>query len=502
MASSLRPEHPVPRSLARLAEDFGLEVRGSLEGVEVTGVSADAEDIEDDELFVGLPGGAGHGAAYAADARERGAAALLTDPAGADLAADSGLPVLVTADPREALGDLAAWVHRTAEHPPLLFAVTGTRGKTSVVHLLDAILRQLGVATGFSTTTERRAADESVRRASAPDAPELHALLARMRESGVRAAAVEVPAQALTQGMVGGLVFDVVGFTNLGDDHLDEYPDAEAYLAAKQSLFDPDRSRRGVVDVDGEAGRRVADEARIPITTVATVPGSADWTVTVTDAGRSGTGFKLEGPGGSAIESSVPLIGRWMATNAALAIVMLVESGFELEAIGHALERDGGILVEIPGLAERVSGEDGPAVFVDYGHAVSGVLATLDALRPITPGRVIVVLAVDAGSGVPAEHLRALLDRADLGIVAGPALPDPAGTPSPSVPSPTAAVQLVAEPREALRRALAVAEQGDSVLYAPTAHEDHLENTGVKHPYTARDDARLAIQEAGWGAPS
>jgi UDP-N-acetylmuramoyl-L-alanyl-D-glutamate--2,6-diaminopimelate ligase len=151
-------------------------------------------------------------------------------------------------------------------------------------------------------------------------------------------------------------------------------------------------------------------------------------------------------------------------------------------------------------VAQRVSGEDAPAVYVDYGHELHGVLGTLDALRPITPGRVMVVLAVAEGSTVPAEHIRALLDRADVGIIAGAPATGPASAPASA--GSAAELHIVADPREALRRVLAVAEQGDSVLYAPTAHEDDLETNGVKHPNSARDDARLAVQEAGWSVES
>nr|WP_286279436.1 UDP-N-acetylmuramoyl-L-alanyl-D-glutamate--2,6-diaminopimelate ligase [Naasia aerilata] len=460
-----------------------------------------------------MPGAKTHGARFAADARERGAVAVLTDAAGADLAADSGLPVLVTADPRAAVGDVAAWVYRTGDRPPLLFAVTGTNGKTSVVYLLDAVLRQLGVTSGLSSTAERRIGDDAVVSSlTTPEATELHALLARMRETNVRAAAIEVSAQAMTQGRVGGLVFDVVGFTNLSHDHLDDYPDMGAYLAAKQALFDPDRARRGVVNVDSEWGRTVADEARIPVTTLATVPGvPADWTVAVTGESQLFTEFTLTGPGGSTLATRLPLFGRFMAANAALAIVMLVESGFEAEAIGHVLDRDGGIQVYIPGRTERVSGEGSPAVYIDYAHTPDAFLNALDALRGLTPGRVIMVFGADGD--------RDKTKRDDMGSIAArgsdvviitdfhPRTEDPAAIRATLLDAarrarPDGELYEIPDPRQALRRAIALASPGDSILYAGPGHEDYQEIAGVKHPYSARVDARLALQEAGWSVAS
>ncbi|MET0589696.1 MAG: UDP-N-acetylmuramoyl-L-alanyl-D-glutamate--2,6-diaminopimelate ligase [Naasia sp.] len=508
--STIRPEHPVPRPLAELARVFEFDVRGDMSSEELTGVSVDSRGIEDGDLYVGLAGLRAHGASFAAQARDAGAVALLTDPAGADLAADVGLPVLVTGDPRAALGDVAAWVHRTAEHPPLLFGVTGTNGKTSVVYLLDAILRQLGVRTGLSSTAERRVGDAvTASSLTTPEASELHALIARMRESEARAAAIEVSAQAVTRGRVNGVVFDVVGFTNLSHDHLDDYADMDEYFEAKRALFDPDRARRAVVTVDGGWGRRLVDESRVPVTTLST--GStheSDWQIEVTLEDRLHTDFTLTGPGGTEISTRVPLFGWYMAANAALALVMLIEAGFEAEAIQHSLDRDGGIDVYIPGRAERVSGDAGPTVYIDYGHTPDAFLNTLDALRPLTPGKLVMVFGADGD--------RDKTKRADMGGIAArgsdvvvvtdfhPRYEDPAAIRRTLVQAARAAVpdreiHEIADPREALRLALSLTGEGDTILYAGPGHEDYQEIAGVKHPYSARDDARLALREAGWG---
>ncbi len=488
---------------------FDLDVRGDLDDEEIRGVSLDSRAVEDGDLYVGLPGARSHGADFAGQARDAGATALLTDAAGADRAGDLGIPVLVTADPRGALGDVSAWIYRTDEHPPLTFGVTGTNGKTSVVYLLEAVLRQLGVRTGLSSTAERRVGDQVVSASlTTPEASELHGLLARMRENEARAAAIEVSAQAVTRGRVNGVVFDVVGFTNLSHDHLDDYADMEEYFEAKRALFDPDRARKAVVTVDGPWGRRLADESRVPVTTLATgTTVEADWRVEVTVEDRLHTDFTLTGPGGTVIETRVPLFGWFMAANAALALVMLVEAGFEAEAVQHALSRDGGIQVYIPGRAERVSGDRGPTVFIDYGHTPDAFLNTLDALRPLTPGKLFMVFGADGD--------RDRTKRADMGAIAArgsdvvivtdfhPRYEDPAAIRTTLVNAARAAVadrdiHEVADPREALRLAISLAREGDTVLYAGPGHEDYQEISGVKHPYSARDDARLALREAGW----
>ncbi|MEO6309520.1 MAG: UDP-N-acetylmuramoyl-L-alanyl-D-glutamate--2,6-diaminopimelate ligase, partial [Leifsonia sp.] len=415
----------------------------------------------------------------------------------------------VTPDARAALGAVAAWIYRTDENPATLFAVTGTNGKTSVVYLLFAILNQLGIVSGLTSTAERRIGDLAVTSSlTTPEASELHALLARMREAEVRAVGIEVSAQALSRHRVDGLVFDVAGFTNLSHDHLDDYDAMEDYFQAKLELFQPDRSRRGVVTVDSDWGRRLVDECRIPVTTLTTRADiEADWRMRVTAESALFTEFVLEGPEGRRLTTRVPLLGWYMAANAALAIVMLVESGFDLEAIEHTLARDGGIDAYIPGRAERVSGEHGPLVYIDYGHSPDAFLNTLDAIRKFTAGRVIMVFGADGD--------RDTTKRADMGAIAArgadavvitdfhPRFEDPAAIRAALLEGARAAVPdgefyEVADPRTAFRTALSLAKEGDSILYAGPGHEDYHEVAGVKIPYSAREDARAALREAGW----
>ncbi|MHB1234043.1 MAG: Mur ligase family protein, partial [Microbacteriaceae bacterium] len=216
----LRPEHPPVRSLAGLVSEFGLEYSGSVDGVELTGITVSTDDLHPGDLYVGIPGAHNHGARFAGQAAAGGAVAIMTDRTGRELASDSGLPVVVVDSPRSALGEVSAWIYRTKEHPPLLFGVTGTNGKTSTCYLLEGVLKQLGLVTGLSSTSERHIGELAVvSRLTTPEASEMHALLARMRESGVRAVAVEVSAQALSRNRVDGLFFDVAAFTNLSHDH-------------------------------------------------------------------------------------------------------------------------------------------------------------------------------------------------------------------------------------------------------------------------------------------
>ncbi len=505
----LRPEHPPVRSLAGLVSEFGLEYSGSVDGVELTGITVSTDDLHPGDLYVGIPGAHNHGARFAGQAAAGGAVAIMTDRTGRELASDSGLPVVVVDSPRSALGEVSAWIYRTKEHPPLLFGVTGTNGKTSTCYLLEGVLKQLGLVTGLSSTSERHIGELAVvSRLTTPEASEMHALLARMRESGVRAVAVEVSAQALSRNRVDGLFFDVAAFTNLSHDHLDDYADMTEYFQAKLALFQPDRARRGVVSLDSPWGHEVVEGSRIPVTTISATPGvEADWTVAITDEQASYTEFSLTGPQERTLTTRVPLIGWHMAANAALAIVMLVEAGFELEAIGHALQDDGGIVAYLPGRTERVSGERGPSLYVDFGHSADAFLNTLRAVRTFTSGKVIMVFGAD-GDRDPSkrgEMARVAAEGSDILVITDhhPRFEDPASIRATLIAAARAArpdLELydVSPQERAIRHAVSLAAEGDSILWAGPGHQDYRDIRGVRTPYSARDEARLALREAGW----
>lgn len=490
-----------------MIDEFGLDVQGSVDGVEISGVTVRTSEVQPGDLFVGLAGEHSHGASYAGDAKERGAAAVLTDAAGAELAAECGLPVITVDSPRAALGDISAWVYQTNDRPPLLFGITGTNGKTSTAYLLEAILKQLGLVTGLSSTAERHIGDLSVvSRLTTPEASELHALLARMRESEVRAVAVEVSAQALSRNRVDGVMFDVVAFTNLSHDHLDDYADMDEYFLAKLALFEPERGKRGVVSLDTAWGRKVVEGSHIPVTTVSAIPGTVgEWNVEILEELAEHTAFRLTGPENRSLETTVPVIGWHMAANAGLAIVMLVESGFELEAIGHAIAD--GIDAYLPGRTERVSGNSGPTVYVDFGHSPDAFLNTLTAVRNVTTGKVIMVVGADGDRDATKreEMGRVSSEYSDILVITDhhPRFENAESIrrmliDGAALAEHQAELHEVSPPEHAIRHAVTLASEGDSILWAGPGHQDYRDIEGVRTPYSARAEARAALREAGW----
>lgn len=508
----LRPAHPPQRLLTDLVARFGAELRGDADGVVLRGITLATADLRPGEAFVAIQGVNRHGADFAAAAAQAGAVAVITDAAGATIAADAGIPIVVVDDPRALLGELSAWVYDTADNLPILLATTGTNGKTSVSHLLEGILDQLGVVTGLSSTAERHIAGEViVSRLTTPEASEFHALLALMREHGVEAVAVEVSAQALSRHRVDGIVFDVAGFTNLTHDHLDDYPDMRAYFEAKMPLFRPDRSRRAVVCLDSAYGPEVAERSEVPTVTI-TTPAiaadpslTADWTVEIVEERQDGTTFTLTGPAGT-LTTTVPVIGPHMAANAGLAIVMLLEAGYAWDRVVAALDGTR-IDAHLPGRTQRVSGDRGPAVYVDFGHSPDAFEKTLAAVRRVTPGKVIMVFGADGD--------RDTTKRADMGATAvlgsdllivtdhHPRHENPDTIRASLIEGaraarPDAEILEFSPPERAILEAVARAGEGDAILWAGPGHQDYRDIRGVRTPYSARELSRRALRDAGW----
>jgi UDP-N-acetylmuramoyl-L-alanyl-D-glutamate--2,6-diaminopimelate ligase len=506
----VRPSHLSPTTLEAFAARFRLALHEEHPPVSLTGITMDSRSVQPGDLYVGVPGARFHGATFSAQAVESGAVAILTDAAGLIDATASGVPVLVTVEsPRVLVGEMAAWLYRTDRDAPHLFGMTGTNGKTSTAHFLDSVLRQLGRSTGLSSSAERRIGSDVVASSmTTPESPELHALIARMREAGVDSAIVEVSAHALTRHRVDGLVFDVAAFLNLSQDHLDDYAGMDEYFAAKLELFTPAHARRAVVSLDTPAGSTVAERAGIPVTTITSVDGAtADWIVSVTDEQPSFTGFSLRHPQHGELSTRVPVIGRHMAANGAVAIAMLVESGVALADIDAVLRRDGGITAELPGRAVQVPVPGGPAVYVDSGHTAQAFAKTLEAVRSLTSGRVIMVAGAngDRDQSKRPEMGREAALGSDLLIITDhqPRSEDPARIreavlAGARAAKPTGDIREIAAPEEAIRVAVREATALDTILWAGLAEKDYREVAGVKVPFSVLAETRAALAESGW----
>ncbi|QCB93892.1 UDP-N-acetylmuramoyl-L-alanyl-D-glutamate--2,6-diaminopimelate ligase [Cellulomonas shaoxiangyii] len=523
----LRPEHPPVRRVgdlvAALAPSLGLSPAsapgsshpgGADEDVAFTGVTMSSRDVVAGDLFLAVPGLKVHGARFADDAVTAGAVAVLTDPAGARLVHElvgDAVPVVVTADVRAAAGPVAAWFHDEPARRLVTVGVTGTNGKTTTTYFVDAALRAHHERTAVLGTVELRIGDDAVESPrTTVEAPVLQDLLALALERGATALTTEVSSHALALGRVGGVEFDVVGFTNLQRDHLDFHGDMEGYFRDKSRLFAAGQARRGVVVVDDEWGRRLAAEAPVPVETVATHVGApeaagADWAVVSADVGLDGVGsrFTLRGPDGAEHEAASPLPGLVNVSNAALAVVLAHAAGVPLDVAVAAV----GTAHAIPGRMERVveRGDGWPLCLVDYAHTPDALELALEAVRPITPGRLLIVFGSDGDRDQGKRPIMGAVAArlADVLVVTdeNPRSEDPAAIRAAILDGVREARPDLADVHEAtsraqaIRDALALAGDQDTVIVTGKGHEPTQEIAGVFHRYNDRDVFLAAHRE-------
>lgn len=490
----MRPERRPRRSVDEIAAQVGVSVRNG--SAEVTGLSVNTSRVEAGDLFVALPGTRAHGADFAADAVRMGAVAVLTDPAGAGKVPD--VPVLVVDTPRDVMADLSAWFYENPAEAFPMIGVTGTQGKTTVTYLAEAALgrRRSGVIGTIGTRIGRVPVDSAL---TTPESPELQGLLAVMREQEVDACVMEVSSHAVVMGRIDGIVFDVAVFLNLGRDHLDFHRDLEDYFLAKAALFTPERARQAVVNVDDERGRALVDlvGGRIPTTTFSAAGRSADWRAVNVRPHRSGTELEVLRPDGDAIAMAVPLPGVFNVSNALAAVAALASCGFDPEDLASGVAQSPGV----PGRMESIDAGQEFSAVVDYAHKPDAVTAVLSALRPVTAGRLIVVLGAggDRDHGKRALMGQAAADLADLVIVTddNPRSESPAAIRAEVMSGATGGPGLaleIGDRREAIEHAVAIAHRGDTVVICGKGHERGQEIGGVVHPFDDRDVLRSAIE--------
>ena len=506
-ASLTRPADPAATPLAEVAARVGARTVGEVAGVVVTGLSLSSQRVAPGDLYAAIPGTRAHGAAYSRDAVTGGAVAVLTDTAGEAEARGAGVPVLVVAEPRPLLGALAGWLYGDPARALRLMAVTGTQGKTTTTRLLESGLQDAGVRAASVGTVGTRIDGRDVKTAlTTPEAPDLHALFAVMRERQVEACAMEVSSHALVMGRVDGVVFDVSAFTNLGRDHLDFHRDMEDYFAAKASLFTPERSRIGLTNVDDPYGRRLREQADIPMRSFSSSGAEADWRAVDVELRPEGSRFVVVSPAGDRIAAGVPLTGAFNVANGLCAVALAGEAGFDPAAVAEAIARSHGV----PGRLERVDAGQPFLAVVDYAHKPDALEAALAALRPLTTGRLVLVVGAGGDRDTGKRPLMGAIGarHADVLVVTddNPRGEDPAAIRATllagagEVPrAQRAELVEIGSRRDAIRHAVSLARPGDTVLVAGKGHETGQEvGTGddrVVHPFDDRDEVRAALEE-------
>tara|TARA_R110002049_G_scaffold23545_1_gene83189 strand:+ start:1372 stop:2853 length:1482 start_codon:yes stop_codon:yes gene_type:complete len=442
---------------------------------EITGLAVDSRQVREGTLFAALPGSKVHGAEFIQYALRMGAAAVLTDAAGAAIAAEvlaaSGAALVITDSPREALARTAAlWF---GAQPATMVAVTGTNGKTSVSTFVRQIWIEMGLNAVNLGTTGVEGAWAAPLAHTTPEPITLHRTLAGAVEAGITHAAMEASSHGLDQRRLDGVSLRAAGFTNFTQDHLDYHETFEAYFDAKAALF------ARVLPEDGTAVVNIDDAKGVDIAAIARARGCEVITV-----GRDGgdlhlTGQRFDATGqdlrfewrGKAFQERLELIGGFQGDNVLLAAGLVIACGADPAEVFDTIP----YLTTVRGRMQlAATRENGAAVFVDYAHTPDAVATALAAMRPHVMGRLIAIVGAGGDRDRAKRPLmgQAAAENADLVIVTddNPRTENPADIRAAVMAGAPDATE-VGDRAEAILRGVDALGPGDALLIAGKGHE-------------------------------
>ncbi len=441
----------------------------------IAGIAVDSREVREGTLFAAMPGSRVHGAEFIQYALRMGAAAVLTDAAGAKLAAEelagSNAPLVVSDSPREALARTAAlWF---GGQPATMIAVTGTNGKTSVSTFVRQIWVEMGLPAVNLGTTGVEGAWAAPLAHTTPEPITLHRTLAEAAQNGITHAAMEASSHGLDQRRLDGVTLKAAGFTNFTQDHLDYHETFEAYFAAKAALF------ARVLPEDGTAVVNIDDEKGVDIAAIARARGCEVITV-----GRDGGDLHLQGQRfdatgqdlrftwrGKTYQKRLNLIGGFQGDNVLLAAGLVIACGADPQEVFDTLPH----LTTVRGRMQLAATRDnGAAVFVDYAHTPDAVATALAAMRPHVMGRLIAIIGAGGDRDRAKRPLmgQAATENADMVIVTddNPRSEDPASIRAAVLDGAPDAME-VGDRAEAILRGVDALEPGDALLIAGKGHE-------------------------------
>jgi UDP-N-acetylmuramoyl-L-alanyl-D-glutamate--2,6-diaminopimelate ligase len=460
---------------------------------EIVGLSADSRTVRPGYLFAALRGTRLDGRAFAADAVSRGAVAILTDNAGAlSLSREDRkrVAILIDPNPHRRLALMAAQFY--GRQPGTVVAVTGTNGKTSVVHFVREIWTSLGLAAaslgtlGLVTGSERRPGTLTT-----PDPIVLHSTLATLAAEGFRRLAIEASSHGLQQCRLDGLAVAAAGFTNLTRDHFDYHGDIAHYRAAKYRLFNTLLVPEGIAVLNADSSEfsglaRLCRDARHQVLSYGTGPG-ADLQVSHCEL-RGYSQVLFLDVLGHRRRVVLPLAGGFQAMNALAALGLVIATGGSVQVATDALSH----LTSVPGRLQFVAqGDGGGGIVVDYAHTPDALAAVLTALRPHARGRLIALFGCggdrDAGKRPLMGRVAARLADRVYVTDDNPRDEEPAEIRREILAAAPEAIE-IADRHGAIAVAIAATAPGDVLLIAGKGHETGQIIGHQTHPF---DDAAV-----------
>ncbi len=448
---------------------------------EITEITLNSQNVKPGSLFIAIEGNVTDGHMYAASAVKKGAAALLLEKISEEIE-HLGVPVAKTADSRYAASIVASNFHN---HPSLsmkVVGVTGTNGKTTVAHMIEAGWKTDEINTGLLGTIENRyMGTTEASSLTTPDPIDFTRMLRKMKDAGVTNVALEVSSHALDLRRVDGCHFDAAIFTNLTQDHLDYHKTLEEYFRAKERLFSEilERSAKkelfSIINVDDPLADKISVPKRSQKVTFSTK--KKDSVVFAQDFILDSSGIKatLATPWGK-VELDSKVMGEHNLYNMMAATGTLLCLGSSTETTGRALSK----LTRIPGRLEKIENPLDIDVFVDYAHTPDALENVLKCLKPFCTEKLITIVGCGGDRDRGKRPLMATvgLRYSDMLIVTSdnPRTEDPERiiedmTEGIDLRDP--GVMVITDREEAIKHAVDMAECADTILIAGKGHEDY-----------------------------
>ena len=481
----------------RTLADLGLMGDGG-RNPRLTGIAVDSRKVQPGVLFAALPGSHVHGGEFIRYALRMGAAAILTDRAGAALAADvlagSDAALVIADEPRQALAYAAAlWF---GAQPETMVAVTGTSGKTSVATFTRQIWQALGHSACSLGTMGVQGDFEAPLAHTTPEPITLHRILAAMSDAGITHAAMEASSHGLDQHRLDAVHLKAAAFTNFSQDHLDYHADFAEYFSAKALLFNRVLPEDGtaVINIDDPRSVEMLDHVRARGQSLITIGRSDGADLRILGQRYDATGQELRFSWkGTTHQARLDLIGGFQAENVLAAAGLCIASGSTPGDVFAVLPR----LQTVRGRMELAATRDnGATVFVDYSHKPGALASALQSLRPHVMGRIIVVF----GAGGDRDRLKrplmgqAAAEFADKVYVTddNPRSEDPATIRAEVMAGCPLATE-VGDRAEAILRGVDDLGPGDALLIAGKGHETGQIIAGQVYPFDDAEQASIAV---------
>lgn len=461
--------------------------------VEVSGVSINANNIEQGQLFIALTGAKNHGLDFLDTAIKNGAAAVLSDRE-----VKSSIPSFIHPKPRELVGEIASWLYEYPFNSLTAIGITGTNGKTTSASLVKQIWEINEIESGLVGTLGVLIGKDLLKGArTTPEADELQKIAFDLKNHEAKHLVMEVSSHAIDQFRIKGCKYKVVAFTNLSQDHLDYHKTMENYFEAKAKLFTKEYAEMAIINNDTEYGKRLLDKVEIPALSLSRTDKTADWFYEGIIQNSEGYEVIIKSQAGNSISGEFKLKGDFNLDNLLLAIAASSLAGLPDSQLSKTINK----LASVSGRLEQIDLGQKFTALVDYAHTPDAVDRVLTAARSFTTGKIIAVLGCGGERDAGKRPLMgaALLTGSDVSIFTSD---NPRGEKVDQILAEmTVGLALadkgfiIKDRKEAIKFACDQAKLGDCVLVLGKGHEVGQEVNGIVIPFDDRVELANAIKQ-------